>query len=137
MCSIPDEGTGDSQSRRPSLRRYASIESFAPPSRAVVRKIWSFHTIGEECPRPATAARHLTLVVSDQVSTYAAPLARPCPDGPRHRVQYAAASPATGTTAIGAAAAAWRTSQPHSAATQARRMSQCNPGVTTIARTGL
>jgi hypothetical protein len=41
-------GTGVSQSNLPSLRRYASIESLLPPSLAVVRKIWSFHTIGDE-----------------------------------------------------------------------------------------
>src|SRR5919112_845845 len=95
MCSMPLDGTGVSHNCFPSERRKASIDIFAPSSRAVVRKMWSPHTIGDEWPRPATGTFHLMPLVGDQVSLYLPVLTIPCPDGPRQRVQYFAASPST------------------------------------------
>src|SRR5690606_28331953 len=71
------------------------IDSLAPSSYSVVRKMWSPQTIGEECPRPGTAVFHFTPSVGDHVSRYFPVLTIPWPDGPRQRDQYFAPSPST------------------------------------------
>src|SRR5688572_27357557 len=67
-----------------------------PFSYAVVRKILSPQTIGDELPRPGTGFFHTTLSVADHESGYV-PVTSPCPDGPRHTGQYFAPSPSTVT----------------------------------------
>ena len=67
-CSTPVDGTIVCQSCLPVDRLYASIDTVAPSSVAVVRKMWSRQTIGDECPSPGTAVRHLMFPVFDQVS---------------------------------------------------------------------
>src|SRR5687768_6730525 len=96
LCSTPEVGTCVSQRSLPSRRSYASIDTFVPPSRLVVKNRWSFQTMGDEWPWPGTVTFHLTFSVFDQVSTYPVPSTLPWPDGPRQRGQYEAPSPVTG-----------------------------------------
>ena len=95
MCSTPSEGTNVSHNCFPSERRKASTDIFAPSSRAVVRKMLSPQTIGDEWPRPGTGTFHFTRSVADHLSVYFPFLTMPWPEGPRQRVQYFAASPST------------------------------------------
>ena len=80
----------------PSDRRNAISDTRRPPSCAVVRKILSPQTIGDELPRPGTGFFQTTFSVADHVSGYV-PVTSPCPDGPRHTGQYFAPSPSTAT----------------------------------------
>ena len=66
-----------------------------PPFCAVVRYKRSPQTMGDELPSPGTRTFHLTLRVGDQVLAYLPGATSPCPDGPRHRGQNRAPSPAT------------------------------------------
>jgi hypothetical protein len=47
---------------------------------------------GVECPRPGNSVFHMTLLVSLNVSGSFAMDATPCPEGPRHSGQSAAAT---------------------------------------------
>src|SRR5262245_29310694 len=95
MDSREPGGANASQSRVPSDRRNAIKERRVPSSYAVVKKIRSPQTIGEEWPRPGTAVFHKIFSVADHLSGYPEPDANPCPEGPRHRGQYRAPSPST------------------------------------------
>ena len=114
-CSVSGvvSGFSVSHSSLPSARLKASIDT-RPSPRAVVRKMRSFQTIGDECPRPGTVARQSTFSVLDQRSGYPESVASPCPLGPRHRGQYDAASletPTMETVAVGGVCAAARTTR--------------------------
>ena len=61
-------GASACHSSRPSDRRKARIETRRPRSRAVVRKMRSSHTMGEEWPRPGTGTFQRTFSVSDHRS---------------------------------------------------------------------
>src|SRR5262245_45433655 len=82
--------------------------------------------MGDECPRPGTAVFHLTLVVSDHMSTYPVPATMPWPDGPRHRLQYFAPSPSMGMSETG--------SNPESSAVSARA---AEPAPKAVATSGI
>src|SRR5688572_23597994 len=69
------------------------------------------HTIGDELPLPGTVTLH-ALVFGDHLSTYWPAGTRPCPDGPRHRVQYFAPSPSTSIRRTSSAARSTRLTPP-------------------------
>src|SRR5262245_35694482 len=60
------------------------------PSMAVVRKIRSPQTMGEECPRPSTGVFHFTFLVAPHSVGNPVSVETPWPSGPRHCAQFAA-----------------------------------------------
>jgi hypothetical protein len=56
----------------------------ASPLSAVVRKILSSHTTGDDHPRPGTSTDHATFSVVDHRSGNSAPSAMPSDSGPRN-----------------------------------------------------
>src|SRR5688572_11156189 len=56
---------------------------------AVVRKIRSPQTIGEECPRPSIGVFHFTFIVALQSVGNPFSVETPWPSGPRHCAQFA------------------------------------------------
>src|SRR5215510_5586597 len=59
------------------------------PSIAVVRKIRSPQTMGEECPRPSTGVFHFTFLVALHSVGNPFSVETPWPSGPRHCAQFA------------------------------------------------
>src|SRR5262245_4607026 len=59
------------------------------PSMAVVRKMRSPQTMGEECPRPSIVAFHFTFLVALHSVGNPVSFEIPCPSGPRHCGQLA------------------------------------------------
>src|SRR5262245_28968482 len=94
MYSWARSGPNASHNCFPSVRRNANTDA-RPSLYAVVRKIRSPQTIGEEWPRPVTLVRQRMFCLSDQVSMYPESDATPWPDGPRQRDQNFAAAAST------------------------------------------